>query len=67
MVIHFTPIHEHSFETFYSYMTLDKKASFGKLNFVILKEVGIPFVKEIPKDQLEKAFEQLQGRTEGTV
>ena len=63
----FTPIHEHSFETFYSYMTLDKKASFGKLNFVVLKEVGIPFVKEIPKEQLKTAFEHLQSRTEGTV
>jgi 3-dehydroquinate synthase len=63
----YEPIHQHSFETFYSYMTLDKKASFGKLNFVLLQEIGIPFMKEISKEQLEKVFVQLQNRTGGTV
>ena len=60
----FTPIQKHSFDTFYTYMTLDKKASFGKLNFVLLKEIGSPFVTEMTKEQLEEAFNQLRDRTE---
>ena len=61
----FKPVHEHTFETFMGYMQKDKKASFGKLNFVLLQVVGKPYVKEITSDQCSQAFEQLKLRTEG--
>lgn len=61
----FRPVHEHTFETFMGYMQKDKKASFGKLNFVLLEVVGKPFVKEITSEQCFEAFEQLKLRTEG--
>ena len=61
----FGPVHEHSFETFMAYMQKDKKASFGKLNFVLLQNVGSPYVKEISVEQCEVTFEQLKMRTEG--
>ena len=40
MAIPFEPVHEYSFATFIDYMQKDKKASFGKLNFVLLEIVG---------------------------
>lgn len=63
----FKPVHEHSFETFLSYMQKDKKASFGKLNFVLLKEIGHPFVVEVSEEQCRIAFNHLKIRTEGMV
>lgn len=63
----FSPVHEFSFETFIAFMQKDKKASFGKLNFVLLRVVGEPFVKEVTEDECEQAFRQLRIRTEGTV
>ncbi|MEK3934744.1 3-dehydroquinate synthase [Sporosarcina sp. FSL W7-1349] len=61
----FRPVHEHTFEEFLSYMEKDKKASFGKLNFVLLKEVGKPYVTELSKEQCEHAFDIIRERTEG--
>ncbi|MEK5039255.1 3-dehydroquinate synthase [Sporosarcina sp. FSL K6-3457] len=61
----FQPIYDHSFEVFMNYMEKDKKASFGRLNFVLLDTVGNPFVKELSKEQCEQAFEQLRRRVEG--
>ncbi len=61
----FQPVHEHAFDVFMNYMEKDKKASFGKLHFVLLDGVGNPYVKELSKEQCEKAFEVLRQRTEG--
>jgi 3-dehydroquinate synthase len=61
----FQPVHEHAFDVFMNYMEKDKKASFGKLHFVLLESVGNPYVKELSKEQCEKAFEVLRQRTEG--
>ena len=63
----FQPIYEYSFDVFMNYMEKDKKASFGKLNFVLLDGVGNPFVKELSREQCELAFQQLQQRVEGDV
>lgn len=60
----FNPVHEHSFETFVSYMQKDKKASFGKLNFVLLEKVGAPYVTEVSIEQCKEAFDELIVRTE---
>lgn len=59
----FKPVHEHSFDKFMGYMQKDKKASFGKLYFVLLKELGRPYVREVSKEQCEEAFELLKKRT----
>ena len=56
----FQPVHEHSFDVFMNYMEKDKKASFGKLNFVLLDGIGKPYVKELSKEQCEEAFDQLR-------
>ncbi|MEK5070647.1 3-dehydroquinate synthase [Sporosarcina sp. FSL K6-1508] len=61
----FQPVHEHAFNVFMGYMEKDKKASFGKLNFVLLNGVGKPYVKELSKEQCEEAFNQLKQRTKG--
>ncbi|MBE1554116.1 3-dehydroquinate synthase [Sporosarcina limicola] len=58
----FEPIHEYSFDLFLSYMEKDKKASFGKLNFVLLDGIGRPYVKELEREQCEEAFNQLRLR-----
>jgi len=63
----FKPVHEYTFETFMSYMEKDKKASFGQLNFVLLRVVGEPYVKEISSEQCLEAFEQLKKRTEDLI
>lgn len=60
----FKAVHEFSFETFLNYMTKDKKASFGQLNFVLLERVGQPYVTEITTEQCEEAYEELVRRTE---
>ncbi|MFS0576743.1 3-dehydroquinate synthase [Sporosarcina sp. 179-K 3D1 HS] len=61
----FQPVHEHSFEQFLQYMEKDKKASFGKLNFVLLNEVGKPYVTEVTREHCEFAFDRLREKTEG--
>ncbi len=63
----FKPVHEHSFAVFMEYMQKDKKASFGKLYFVLLQRLGSPFVQEVSKEQCEKAFEELKKRTEEMI
>lgn len=60
----FRPVHDYSFETFMDYMQKDKKASFGKLYFVVLEKVGKPYVREVYTEECERAFQQLKMRTE---
>ncbi|NYF24506.1 3-dehydroquinate synthase [Sporosarcina sp. JAI121] len=61
----FQPVHEHTFDVFMNYMEKDKKASFGRLHFVLLDGIGNPYVKELSKEQCEEAFDLLRRRTEG--
>ncbi len=61
----FHPVFEHSFAVFMNYMEKDKKASFGKLNFVLLDGIGNPYVKELSREQCEDALNLLRLRTEG--
>lgn len=63
----FNAVHEFSFETFINYMQKDKKASFGKLNFVLLEKIGSPYVTEITSEQCEAAYKELQQRTEEMI
>ena len=61
----FQPIHEYPFNKFMNYMEKDKKASFGKLHFVLLDGIGNPFVKELSTEECERAFDLMRQRTEG--
>lgn len=63
----FNPVHEFSFETFINYMQKDKKASFGKLNFVLLQNIGTPYVTQVTSEQCEMAYEELKRRTEAMI
>ncbi|MDS9470824.1 3-dehydroquinate synthase [Sporosarcina pasteurii] len=58
-------IHDFSFDEFMNYMQKDKKMSHGKLNFVLLKGIGQPFVTEVTREQCLRAFQELTTRTEG--
>ncbi|MEV9639117.1 3-dehydroquinate synthase [Mammaliicoccus sciuri] len=60
----FEPVFSYSFDELLSYMQKDKKASFGKMNFVMLKEIGQPFVKEITTEQCREVFEEFKQKLE---
>ncbi|MDV6377678.1 3-dehydroquinate synthase [Sporosarcina sp. GW1-11] len=60
----FKPVFNYSFEELLSYMQKDKKASFGKMNFVLLKQLGQPFVKEISTGECQQAFEEFKEKLE---
>lgn len=57
-------IRDYAFDELYIFMQKDKKATDGKVNFVLLNGIGQPFVTSVTKDQCEEAFRQLQQRTE---
>lgn len=59
----FEPIHQHPFTQFMDYMAKDKKATYGQLNFVLLQEIGKPYVKPIAAEECELVFEELKNRT----
>ena len=60
----FNPVFSYSFEELVTYMQKDKKASFGKMNFVLLQKVGEPFVKEISRDECQTTFEEFKEKLE---
>ncbi|WP_336824670.1 3-dehydroquinate synthase [Sporosarcina sp. USHLN248] len=60
----FAPVRSFKFEDFLQYMKKDKKASFGQLNFVLLKNFGHPFVQAVTEEECENAFYELQKRVE---
>jgi len=47
----FKEVFKYTFDDLYEYMLKDKKIEYGKLKFVLLQEIGKPYVKEI--DELE--------------
>ncbi|MFC5559653.1 3-dehydroquinate synthase [Ureibacillus thermophilus] len=47
----FKEVFKYTFDDLYEYMLKDKKMEYGKLKFVLLQEIGKPYVKEI--DELE--------------
>lgn len=61
----FEPLEQFTFEQLMEYMMKDKKASFGKLHFVLLEKIGQPFVREITAEQCKETFEQLKRRVKG--
>ncbi|GKV65683.1 MULTISPECIES: 3-dehydroquinate synthase [unclassified Sporosarcina] len=60
----FERVFSYPFEELLSYMQKDKKASFGKMNFVLLKEAGQPFVQEISTAQCQEVYEEFKQRLE---
>lgn len=63
----FDPVYTYSFETLMDFMMKDKKASFGKLNFALLQDVGSPYIQEVSAEQCEQAFAELKKRVGETV
>ncbi|WP_153732221.1 3-dehydroquinate synthase [Sporosarcina obsidiansis] len=60
----FDPVFSYSFNELLSYMQKDKKASFGKMNFVLLKQLGQPFVQEISTEECQEVFELFKQKLE---
>lgn len=58
----FEPVLNHSFNEFLLFMKKDKKATFGEMNFIVLKELGIPFVQNVTEIECERVFKELQLR-----
>ncbi|MGM0845960.1 MAG: 3-dehydroquinate synthase [Bacillota bacterium] len=52
---------KHSFDEIYAVMSRDKKAKNKTPKFVLLKEVGHPFLTEISKSDLKKAHDFVQA------
>ena len=58
----FDEVAKHRFEELMNYMLKDKKADFGELQFVLLDEIGKPFVKKISVEECrttDELFRQL--------
>ncbi|WOV85971.1 3-dehydroquinate synthase [Sporosarcina oncorhynchi] len=58
----FSPVSDYEFEEFLAFMIKDKKATFGKMNFVVLEKLGSPIVKTISTEECRKVFEELVRR-----
>lgn len=61
----YDPIFDTDFDTFYSYMQKDKKASYGEIHFVVLRQIGEPFVTKVTKSESEEAFHTLRTLIKG--
>ncbi|QTD42178.1 3-dehydroquinate synthase [Sporosarcina sp. Te-1] len=59
----FNPIHQYPFRAFMDYMKKDKKSMYGQLNFVLLHEIGYPYVAAVTEEECETVFEELKKRT----
>lgn len=60
----FEAVANYDFDTLLSYMLKDKKADFGELQFVLLKEIGQPFVQKVSAQEcreIDQQFRQLLG------
>lgn len=58
----FDPVFQYGFDDLLSYMQKDKKAAFGKMNFVLLKKIGQPFVREISAEECREVFHEYQQK-----
>ncbi|WP_342469681.1 3-dehydroquinate synthase [Ureibacillus sp. FSL K6-3587] len=53
-------VNNYSFEDLYEYLMKDKKIEYGKLKFVLLQEIGKPFVKEIEEKECREVDSELR-------
>lgn len=58
----FEPVFRYEFNELLSYMQKDKKAAFGKMNFVLLEKIGRPFVREISTEECREVFHEYQQK-----
>lgn len=61
----FEAVSQFTFDELLSYMMKDKKVEYGKLQFVLLDEVGAPFVQQISTDEARQADERLRTLLQG--
>lgn len=47
----FKPVHDFTFDTLLPYLMTDKKAEYGILQFVLLDEIGKPFVQKVTVEE----------------
>lgn len=52
----------YSFDQLKSYMVKDKKADYGELQFVLLKEIGKPYMKKVSLETCQQVDELLRQR-----
>lgn len=60
----FEAVKNFDFDTLLNYMLKDKKADFGELQFVLLKEIGEPYVQKVSAQEcreIDQQFRQLLG------
>lgn len=55
-------LNNYSFEQLKQYMVKDKKADYGDLQFVLLKNIGAPFMKKIDLETCERVDQILRQR-----
>lgn len=56
----FDAVANYDFKTLLDYMLKDKKADFGELQFVLLKEIGQPFVQKVSAEECREIDEQFR-------
>lgn len=56
----FEAVSQYQFEELTDYLLKDKKADYGQLQFVLLEEVGKPFVRKIELSQCEEIDQELR-------
>jgi len=56
----FEQVKRFSFEELYGYLMKDKKIEYGKLKFVLLQEIGQPFVREIGESECREVDRELR-------
>lgn len=56
----FEAVHMYSFAQLTEYLLKDKKADYGQLQFVLLEEIGKPFVKKIELSECEEIDAELR-------
>lgn len=61
----FEHVLHHTFDDLHNLMKRDKKASYGDIHFVLLNKVGEPFLKVIPKEDAQRADQQLRKWIKG--
>lgn len=57
----FEAVHEFSFDELLTYMMKDKKVEYGELQFVLLNEVGEPFVQKISAEEARQTDARLRA------
>ncbi len=56
----FDAVHDYTFDELTDYLLKDKKADYGELQFVLLEEIGKPYVKKIELSECKEIDTELR-------